>query len=318
VSREGGIVLNNLLLATATATVFLGTLYPLFLDAIGAGKVSVGAPFFNATFVPLMVPLLAALVAGPLLSWKRADLAGILGRLKLAFAAAFAVALGVWWLRTGGPTGAVLGMALAAWVFAGTLVEWAERVKLFRAPPGETWRRVRGLPRSAWGMTVAHLGVAVVAAGVTASAWQSERVERMRPGDTIEIAGYEITFEGTTAVEGPNYSAERGRFTVTRDGAFVAVMQPEKRFYPVQRMPITNAAIRTNLLADLYAVIADPVQGERGAWIVRLYHNPLVPWIWIGALIMALGGVVSITDRKFRVGAPARRTAPAAAVPAKA
>ena len=137
----------------------------------------------------------------------------------------------------------------------------------------------------------------------------------MRAGETVDVAGYAFRFEGTKPVEGPNYSAERGRFTVTRDGAFVAVMQPEKRFYPVQRMPITDAAIRTNLVADLYAVLSDPVQGDRGgAWIVRLYHNPLVPWIWIGALIMALGGVVSLTDRRFRVGAPVRRAAPAATV----
>jgi cytochrome c-type biogenesis protein CcmF len=150
----------------------------------------------------------------------------------------------------------------------------------------------------------------VLVAGVTASAWQTERIETMRPGETVEVAGYAFRFEGTHPVAGPNYSADRGRFTVTRGGNLVAVMQPEKRFYPVQRMPITDAAIHTNGLADLYAVITEPT-GTDGAWVVRLYHNPLVPWIWFGAIIMALGGLVSLSDRRFRIGVPLRRAAPA-------
>ncbi len=310
ISREGALVLNNLLLATAAVTVFIGTLYPLFLDAIGGAKVSVGPPFFNATFIPLMVPMLAILVFGPLLAWKRGDLAGALGRLKFAFAASAAAALLTFFLVTHGPVGAVFGMALAAWLATGTLVEWAERVRLFRAPLGESWRRAGNLPRASWGMTIAHFGLAVFVAGVTASAWQTERIETMRPGETIDVAGYAFRFEGTAPVQGPNYSADRATFTVTRDGQPVTVMHPEKRFYPVQRMPITDAAIHTNGLADLYAVITEP-SGTGGAWVVRLYHNPLVPWIWFGAIIMALGGLVSLSDRRLRVGAPTRRTAKA-------
>jgi cytochrome c-type biogenesis protein CcmF len=317
ISREGALVLNNLLLATAAATVFVGTLYPLFLDAVGGGKVSVGAPFYSATFVPLMVPLLVTLVFGPLLAWKRGDLAGALGRLKFAFAAAAAVALATFWLKTGGPVGAVFGMALAAWIFAGTALEYADRVKLLRAPLGESWRRARNLPRAAYGMTIAHLGVAVLVTGVTASAWQVERVETMRPGDAVDVAGYSFRFAGTQPVAGPNYTAQRGRFVVTRDGAPVTIMQPEKRFYPVQRMPITDAAIHTNGFADLYAVIADTA-GDGGAWVVRLYYNPLVPWIWFGAIIMALGGLVSLSDRRLRIGVPVRRTAAAPVAPARA
>ena len=314
ISREGALVLNNLLLATAAATVFLGTLYPLFLDAIGGGKVSVGASFFTATFVPLMVPLLLTMVFGPLLAWKRGDLAGALGRLTLAFAAAALIALATFWLKTGGPVGAVFGMALAAWIIVGTAVEFAERIKLLRAPPGDSWRRARAMPRAAYGMTMAHLGVGVLVVGVTASAWQVERVETMRPGDSIDVAGYSFRFEGTQPRVGPNYTAERGRFTVTRDGVPVTIMQPEKRFYPVQRMPITDAAIHTNGFADLYAVISDAV-GSDGAWVVRLYYNPLVPWIWFGAVIMAFGGLVSLSDRRLRIGAPVRRAAvPAASV----
>jgi cytochrome c-type biogenesis protein CcmF len=310
-SREGALILNNLLLATAAATVFLGTLYPLFLDAVGGGKVSVGAPFFTATFVPLMVPLLVTMVFGPLLAWKRGDLAGALGRLKLAFAAAAIIALATLWLATGGPVGAIFGMALAAWIFTGTALEYGERIRLFRAPLGDSWQRARALPRAAYGMTTAHLGVAVLVAGVTASAWQVERVETMRPGDSIDVAGYSFRFEGTRPVAGPNYTAQRGRFTVTRGGAPVTVMQPEKRFYPLQRMPLTDAAIHTNGFADLYAVLSEEA-GNDGAWVVRLYYNPLVPWIWFGAIIMALGGLVSLSDRRFRVGVPMRRAAPAA------
>jgi len=307
ISREGALVLNNLILATGAATVFLGTLYPLFLEKMTGAAVSVGPPFFKATFVPLMVPMLVLLVFGPLLAWKRGDLLGALGRLKLAFAVSAAAALAAWHFTTGGPIGAVLGIALAAWLAVGTAVEWAERVKLFRAPLGESWRRLRHLPRAAWGMSIAHFGLAVLVAGIAASAWQTERIETVRPGDTVDVAGYAFRFEGTEPVQGPNYSAQRATFTVTREGRTVAVMHPSRRFYPVQRMPITDAAIRTNGFADLYAVITDP--GEGGAWVARLYYNPLVPWIWFGAVIMAAGGLVSLSDRRLRVGAPARRGA---------
>jgi cytochrome c-type biogenesis protein CcmF len=313
ISREGALVLNNLLLAVGAATVFLGTLYPLFLDVVFGTKVSVGPPFFDATFVPLMVPLLLLLVFGPLLAWKRGDLLGALGRLKFALAAGALAALAAYVVNARGPVAPILGMALAAWLGVGTLAEWVERVRLFRAPLSDSWRRAANLPRAAWGMTLAHLGVAVLVVGVAASAWQTERIETMRPGETLDVAGYAFRFEGTLPVQGPNYSADRGTFTVTRDGAPIAVMHPEKRFYPVQRMPITDAAIRTNGLADLYAVISDPSGKEDGAWIVRLYHNPLVPWIWFGAILMAVGGFVSLSDRRLRVGAPVRRPAAAKA-----
>ena len=306
ISREGGLVLNNLLLTTACATVFLGTLYPLFLEAVGGAKVSVGAPYFNATFVPLMIPLVAVMAFGPLLQWKRADLAGVLGRLKWAgLASLLAAALAVY-LHSGGPILAWLGMALAAWLFAGCIVEWAERVKLFRAPLATSWARARQLPRSAYGMTLAHAGMAVVIAGVTASAaWQGEVVRVLRPGETAELGGYVYRFDGVESLRGPNYAAERGRFTVTRDGHPFALLTPERRLYDVQRMETTEAAIHTTGLADLYAVIGEP--DGRGGWTVRLYHEPLVPWIWAGSFIMVLGGALSLSDRRLRVGAPTRR-----------
>ena len=311
VSREGALVLNNLLLSTACATVLLGTMYPLILDALGGGRVSVGAPYFNATFGPLMVPLLLITAVGPLMPWKRADLAGVLGRLKLAFVAAAAVGLASWTLATGSSPWPVLGLGLAAWLFTGTLVELGERLKLFRVPASESWKRARHLPRSAWGMSIAHVGVAIVVAGIVVSlAWRTESIVLMRPGDTVEVAGYDFTFDGVREITGPNYTAQRGAFTVTRGGREVARLYPEKRVYSVQQMPTTEAAIHTTWMADLYTVIGD-ADGE-GGWSTRIYHNPLVPWMWIGALIMVLGGGVSLSDRRLRVGAPARRRRAAA------
>ena len=305
VSREGGLVLNNLFLATAAATVLLGTLYPLAVDAFGADKVSVGAPWFNAVFIPLAAPLVLLAGAGPLLSWKRADAAGVLSRLK--FAAAAAAAAGVTALVAGGEGSALgaLGVALAAWLAAATCGEWAGRVRLGRVGFGESLRRAAQLPRAAWGMSVAHLGVAIVVAGIAASsAWRSESYSVMRPGDSVTVAGYDFAFHGVTQVEGPNYAAERGRFEVTRGGRAVAGLFPEKRVYPVSGTPTTEAAIPHHLAFRSLRVLGD-ADGE-GGWSTRIYHNPLVPWIWLGAVTMALGGALSLSDRRHRVGAPRR------------
>ena len=314
VSREGSLVLNNLLLATATGTVFLGTLYPLFLDVIDAGKVSVGPPFFNATFLPLMAPVVIATAVGPMLAWKRGDLRGVLGRLWFALAAAALVAGGALLLAGARHVIAALALGAAAWLFAGVLIEWAERVRLFRAPLAESWRRARHIPRAAYGMSLAHAGLAIIVAGITASsAWQTEVIRNLHPGDAVDVAGYAFRFEGVQEVAGPNYRAQEARFTVTRDGAPVALLTPERRSYPVEGQTTTEAAIHTTWLADLYAVIGEGDAAH--GWTVRLYHNPLVPWIWLGALVMVLGGCVSLTDRRHRVGVPAQRRAPAGAAP---
>jgi len=320
ISREGGLVINNLLLATATLTVFIGTLFPLVTEAYGH-RISVGPPYFNRVFVPLMVPLLLLVPVGSLLAWKRGDLAGALSRLWVAAAIAAAIILFAWWLR-GGPVGALLGLGLAAWLMAGALVEWAERIRLFRAPLRDSVNRAANLPRSAWGMTIAHFGLGVIVAGITAtSAWQIERVLLMRVGDQLAIAGYTVKFAGTDRADGSNYFSRRASFEVSSNGRPVTTMHPEKRFFPVQGMPTTEAAIHTTILADLYIVLGDieaPAQPGGGtpnflpepkpdtAWTVRVYYNPLVPWIWIGAMIAVLGGVVSLTDRRHRVGAPRR------------
>jgi cytochrome c-type biogenesis protein CcmF len=300
ISREGALVLNNLLLTTAAATVFLGTLYPLFSEELGGPKLSVGFPFFDRTFAPLMVPLLMAVAIGPLLAWKRGDLLGALQRLWLAFAAVALVVLIGFYLTHGGPVLAVLGLGLAVWVFMGVVLEWAERVKLGRASAGETWRRARHLPRAAHGMTLAHLGLAVTLAGIAASAWQEERIEIVRPGQDLAIAGYTLHLDEVSQVAGANFSADRARITVAKDGEAIAEMHPEKRFFPVQQMPTSVTAIHTNLLADLYVALGE--SDGSGGWTIRAYWKPLVPWIWIGAVFMALGGVLSLSDRRWRIG----------------
>jgi len=309
ISREGGLILNNLLLTTACGTVLLGTLYPLILDALTGQKVSVGPPYFNATFVPLMTPLVIAVAIGPLLPWKRADLGAALGRLKAALAFAVVVTGLAWWWLADGPVLALLGVALSAWLGAGAVTDLAGRIKLFRSPPAASLARARGLPRSAYGTFLAHLGVALTILGITVSeAWQQEHQSIMVPGDRVEISGRAFTFVDARDAQGANFSALIGTFTVTRDGAPVTVMQPEKRQYSHPPMETTEAAIHATFARDLYAVIGEA--DGKGGYAVRLYVKPMIGWIWLGALIMALGGALSLSDRRLRVGVPVRRRAP--------
>ena len=318
ISREGALVLNNLLLISALATVLLGTLYPLFLDALTGEKVTVGPPFFNRTFVPLMVPLIAMMAVGPMLAWKRADLAGAMSRLKVAIAAVLIVVLATFYLSGNGPVLPLLGMALGAWLVVGALTELSGRLKLFRATARDSWNRAKNLPRSAYGTAMAHGGVGIVILGMTASlSWETEKLQVMRPGDSVDVGGYEFVFEGARNVPGPNYTALRGTFRVLRGGREITVMEPETRTYSVPPMQTTEAAIKPVRLADLYAVVGDP--DGNGGYATRLYHKPLLNWLWIGALIMVAGAFVSLTDRRHRVGAPARRRRRAgAAAPAPA
>jgi len=309
ISREGALLLNNLVMVTAAAAVLLGTLYPLLLDAIGGDKVSVGPPFFNAVFVPLMVPMIVAMAVGPLLAWKRADLAPAMSRLWMAALAALAVMALAWAMFTGGPLIGVAGVGLAAWLFVGTLVELASRVRLFRDPLSDSVGRLKRTPRAAWGMTLAHLGLAVAVAGMAAAgAWKTESIQAMKPGDAVTVGGYVFTFDGARAGRGPNYQLVAGTFRVSRNGKPVVTLMPEKRLYDVGQRPTTEAAIHTTFWGDIYAVIGEP-EGDSGAYVTRLYFNPLVAWMWTGVLIMVAGGVLSLSDRRHRVGAPARRGA---------
>jgi len=316
ISREGALVLNNLLLTTAAAVVTLGTLYPLALDAFGGGKVSVGAPFFNATFVPLMIPVLIAACGGGMLGWKRGDLAGALSRVRAAVGIAVLVALTVGWFAGERKMFGAVGLAITAWLIVGSAVELAERIRLFRIPLGASLRRAIGLPRAAWGMVIAHSALGIMVAGITAtSAWQTEKIQMMKPGDSVEVAGYTLRFDSVDAFKGPNYAGQRARFTVFKDDQVVTVLMPEKRRYPAENNTTTEAGILWTPLGDLYAVLGDRAGAE--GWTTRFYFNPLVAWIWFGAALMALGGLISLTDRRHRVGAP-KRAAKAAAAPAGA
>lgn len=309
ISREGALLLNNLLMGTATGAVLLGTLYPLFIDAISDGqdKISVGPPFFNAVFIPLMIPMVAAMAVGPLLPWKRADLTRALKTLWIAFALAIGVALVALSYYGSSPWG-IVGAAFAGWLAVGTLLELAERVRLFRIPLGASLRRLVSLPRASWGMTLAHFGLALAVAGVTgAGVWKIERVQNMQVGESINVAGYEFRFDGAEEKQGPNYLSTEGKFTVSKDGRFVAELLPEKRTYNVRNMPTTEAGIHTLLSGDLYAVIGEA--NRNGSYVTRIYFNPLVAWMWIGAIVMVLGGAISLSDRRFRVGAPQRSRA---------
>jgi len=309
ISREGALLLNNLLLGTATATVLLGTLYPLFVEAVDGGKISVGPQFFNAVFIPLMTPLVVAMAIGPLLAWKRGDVGAALHRLWVAGAAAVAAVAVIWAIVHSASLVGLLGMALSAWLLVGTLAELAERARLFRAPAAESLRRLAGLPRTAWGMTLAHAGLAVAIAGMTgAGVWKMEDIRVMAPGETARIAGYDVTFEGARPVLGPNYQAVRGEFAIARDGRPVTRMAPERRDFPVERQQTTEASIHSTVAGDLYVVIGEG-QADGRSFVARLYFNPMVPWIWAGAALMVLGGTVSLTDRRHRVGAPTRRAA---------
>ena len=291
VSRESFLLANNVLLAAAAASVFLGTLYPLAIDALGVGKISVGPPYFETVFVPLMAPALFLMGIGPLARWKRASLPELAVVLRWALAVSIAVgillplAFGRWSALTG------LGLALALWVAITGVMSLRKR------PRGS---------RAYLGMVVAHIGVAVFVVGVTlVKSYESDRDANMKPGDTVELAGYQFRLDEVANVRGPNYVAARATITVTRNRRPETVLHPEKRLYVVQNMPMTEAAIQPGLTRDLYVSLGDPLEG--GGWLVRVQHKPFVDWIWGGCLIMAVGGLLAAADRRYRVTLPAAR-----------
>jgi len=316
ISREGALVLNNVLLTTGCVTVLVGTLYPLALEALNGSKISVGPPYFNMTFVPLMIPLLLAIPLGPLLAWKRADLAAAMERLLAAGVIATIVLVGSFAVAYRGPWLAPFCFAIGAWVMAGALCETAFRIKLGQAPLSESWRRLTNLPRSSIGTMLAHFGVGLMVVGIVGtSAYKSEQVLLMRPGEKAEIAGYELAFKGGAPSNGPNYTETVGLFEVSRNGVPVTKLHPAKRLYNAPPQPTTEAGIYASWAGDLYAVLGD--QQADGAFAVRLYFHPLVRCIWIGTLIMFLGGAISLSDRRLRVGAPQRMKQAPAGVPAE-
>ncbi len=315
ISREGALVFNNLFLTTACATVLVGTLYPLALDALTGAKISVGPPFFDLTFGPLFIPLMAVMPFGPLMGWKRGDLLGAAQRLlaaamlaALATAAAFA-------LEHGGPVLAPFGVGVAVFVMAGAVTDIAERTLILRVPFRAALRRALGLPRSAWGTAFAHFGIGVTLMGiVSVTAWGSERIAEIKPGASLDIAHYRVTFDGTFDRSGPNYRDTVGRFTVHRlNGELIGTMQPSRRAFPDRNMATTEAALMDRGASQIYISIGDP--NKDGSVPVRLYFKPFVLLIWLGAGIMFFGGALSLSDRRLRVGAPRPAKAKARAIP---
>ncbi len=314
VSREGAILLNNVFLVTACGTVFIGTFYPLFIDIISGERISVGAPFFNSTFLPLMAGLLLVLAPGAALAWKSGNFKNGMAQLIPALAAGVAGALIALWLNWPKPVAAALGAGLALWAIVATLVDFARRIKAFSVPAKDSISRIAGLPRSYIGMTLAHIGLGIVALGVIgAGVWRTESIRLMQVGDTVEVGAYEAKLSDVGQSQGPNYVAELARFNIMKNGRPIRDMIAERRFYPVRGMQTTEAAIWTTLAGDVYLTLGEEAQA--GGWAVRAYYNPLVIWLWFGAGVIAIGGVVAAGERAF---APRARKAPTGAASAGA
>ena len=315
VSRESMLLTNNVFLVVAAGSVLLGTLYPLFLDALNLGKISVGPPYFETVFVPLMTPALFLMGVGPITRWKEAGVADLALRLRWALGVSVVTALLVplaaaGWNFSQWPLMVSFGLALAFWILAASAVNLRERMAAMK---GGFASRLASQPSGYYGMLLAHCGVAIFIIGVTVvKGYEVERDLRMAVGDTVTVAGYTFRFEGAQSVKGPNYRAARGTVRVMRGEREVTVLRPEKRAYNVSNTPMTEADIDTGFLGDLYVSLGEPV--EDGAWSVRIYYKPFITWIWGGCAMMALGGLLALADRRYRM--PVRReerTAPALA-----
>jgi cytochrome c-type biogenesis protein CcmF len=304
ISRESALVLNNLFLTTACATVLTGTLYPLVLEALTSQKISVGAPFFNLTFAPLFVPLLVAVPFGPLLAWKRGDLLGVTQRLTGACVIALIGIAAVFALE-GKPILPTLGFGLALFVIGGAITDIVERTSLLRVPFATALSRARGLPRSAWGTALAHIGLGIALMGIIGeSQWSAERIEALTPGQQVSLSGYDLTFEGMTPRTGPNYRETVARFVVRRGDEIIGTLEPSKRTFVSRGTTTTEAALMRRGVSQIYLSLGDT--NERGAITIRLYFKAMVLLIWLGPVVMALGGALSLSDRRLRVGAPQR------------
>ena len=305
VSRESFLLANNVLLAVAALSVLLGTLYPLFLDALNLGKISVGVPYFDAVFAPLMAPAVFLMAVGPIARWKEASLPELALRLRWALAISAITAI-VLPLLLGNLTPMIgLGLFLAFWVFASTAQLVYQRLRQSEAG---FIASVAASSRSWWGMVIAHLGIAVFVLGVTVvKGFESEIAVKMHPGDVAHLAGYDFRFDGVESRNGPNYTANHGQIHVSKNGVLRTVLEPEKRLYTVTNMPMSEAGISPHLIHDLYASLGEPLDG--GAWSVRIYHKPMVEWIWFGCLMMAFGGLLAMSDKRYRLTKQAKSAA---------
>ena len=329
ISRESGLLFNNALLTVACASVLLGTLYPLIVDSLGVGKVSVGAPWFNIIFIPVTAPLLVVVGIGAMLNWKRDRLNRHYVMMAVLLLLSMVAGIGFTLLQPYFSVLALLALTLACWVVATTLYGVVYRIRNKRSKLSA----LTHTPAAFWGMTIAHLGIAVFTVGVAlVSIYNTEVDIRMTSGDTHTIDGYEFKFNGVEQVRGPNYTAAQGSLVVTRNGEEIAVMAPQKRIYDVRRESMTEASIDAGLTRDLFAALGEPLETNAaggpqvdGAWSVRLYHKPFIRWIWVGALLMAIGGLFAALDRRYRIAArkqsaaktaPETAAAPAATAPA--
>ncbi|MGI9400427.1 MAG: heme lyase CcmF/NrfE family subunit [Rhizobiaceae bacterium] len=303
ISREGALVFNNLFLTTAAATVLVGTLYPLVVEAVNGAKISVGAPFFNLTFGPLMAPLLLAVPIGPLLSWKRGDLFGAIQRLYFAAGAALIATIMVLALTSGPKVLAAIGIGVSVWVTLGAFGEVLARSGLPKTSFSVAFKRVAGLPRSIWGSALGHAGLGLTLLGVVGvGAFQEEVITSVTPGQTVDVAGYSVKFDNVLPRKGSNYVEDVVVFTVTAPNGRIFEMQPAKRVYTTRRMPTTEAAIETVWFSQLY--VSPGEVARDGSVTVRYWWKPLVTLIWLGPLSMIIGGFISLSDRRLRIGAP--------------
>ena len=293
VSRESMLIANSVLLVVATGAVLLGTIYPLIVDALNLGKLSVGAPYFNAVFVPLMVPVVFLMVPGGIAHWREARWAQLGHDLRWPALAALVAGVAIWTLTERGTWLTGMGMALATWVVVGLLMQIAIRMK----KPGR-------IAPSFWGMHLAHLGIAVITVGITmVKTYEVERDVRMGLNDTVTIENYSFELVGVSDVDGPNYKALRGDIKVTKDGKYLEMLYPEKRKYFSSAMPMTEAGIDSGLFRDLYVSLGEPIEGERMQWSVRVFYKPFVSWLWYGSILMVLGGLLAVSDRRYRKSA---------------
>jgi cytochrome c-type biogenesis protein CcmF len=300
VSRESMLLTNNVVLVAAAGSVLLGTMYPLLMDALGAGKISVGPPYFDAVFVAIMAPGLFLMGLGPLAKWKKASLPEIGLRLRVAALISVVSALLVPFIMGKLTLMTAIGVFMGIWVASTTLILLRNRIKTRQAATPNLIENLKGIPPAFYGMLLAHLGIGIFILGVTlVKSYESEQDLRMDKNDVAKAGNLAFKFEGTQEIAGPNYVSTQGTFTVTKNGKVVAVLQPEKRFYPVQGSVMTEAAIQPGVVKDMYVSLGEPL--ENGAWSVRIYIKPFVQWIWAGAILMALGGILALTDKRYRI-----------------
>lgn len=296
-SRETALLVNNVILVVVCASVLLGTLYPLLLDALGVGKISVGPPYFESVFVPLTIPLALLLGVGAMMRWKHDKPMRLVKALGLLFVASIVIGslLPLFFSRY--EFGAAIGLMLATWIVLTTL----QGIRMKLVNKGYSLKAFMGLSRSFYGMSIAHIGVAVFIVGITlTSIYSEEKDVRMVPGESFVLGGYSFEFKGAISQQGPNYNAQKGLLFVSKDNQVVATMHPEKRIYRVQRNPMTEAAIDAGITRDLFIALGEP-RGADGAWSLRLYVKPFIRWIWLGTIIMAFGGLLAAVDRRYRM-----------------